>query len=103
MSEYSVIMSTAGSVEDARALAKALIDAKLAACVQLLPIESLYTWNGEIAQEAETLMLIKTRAGLYEDVEAKIVELHSYETPEVLQLEVQRSSGSYLAWITAVT
>ncbi|HVX20450.1 MAG TPA: divalent-cation tolerance protein CutA [Acidimicrobiales bacterium] len=100
---YSAVITTAGSKEDAKGIAKALLDAKLAACVQLLPIDSLYTWKGEVAEEAEVLLLIKTREALYPELEKTIRAVHKYDTPEVIQLPIMAGLGEYLTWIDEVT
>lgn len=74
--KYAVILTTTASQEDARDIAKKVLDEKLAACVQLMPIQSLYTWKGEIAQEDEVLLLIKTRTELYSALEQAILSVH---------------------------
>ncbi len=99
---YSVILTTAGSPDEARALGRGLVEAGLVACVQLLPIDSVYSWQGKVEEDAEVLMLLKARADRYEAIEAYVLEHHSYDTPEILQLKVERGSEAYLAWIDEV-
>ncbi len=101
--DYSVILTTAGSAEEAESLAKELVERKLVACAQLLPISSIYTWEGKIEKDSEVLLLLKVRADLYEEIESYILENHSYDTPEVLQLDVKRGSEGYLSWISEVS
>ncbi|MGD0084393.1 MAG: divalent-cation tolerance protein CutA [Acidimicrobiales bacterium] len=100
---HSVVLTTAASRSDAREIARRVLSDRLAACVQLLPIESLYTWKGEVAEEAEILLLIKTRAELYGALEHVILSVHSYETPEILMLPVAQGLTGYLSWIDEVT
>jgi periplasmic divalent cation tolerance protein len=100
---YSVILTTAGSPEEAESLAGGLVEQKLVACAQLLPIGSIYTWEGKVEKDSEVLLLLKARADLYEAIEAYILERHSYDTPEVLQLEVGQGSEGYLSWISEVS
>jgi uncharacterized protein involved in tolerance to divalent cations len=80
-----------------------LVAERLAACVQTTPITSRYVWKGALQKDAEVLLLIKTRAGLFEEVRARIRALHSYETPEVLMIPVTAADADYLAWLEAET
>jgi periplasmic divalent cation tolerance protein len=100
---FCVILTTAGSRAEADGIAEALVSRRLAACVQISDIASTYRWQGEIMHEAEHLLLIKTVARLYEDVEAAIRELHSYEIPEIVQLPIEQGLDRYLNWIDEVT
>ncbi len=100
---YSVILTTASSTEEAEALAAGLVERQLVACAQLLPIGSIYRWEGRIEKDSEVLLLLKARADLYEQIESHILDNHSYDTPEVLQLEVKRGSEGYLSWIDSVS
>lgn len=74
---YGVVLVTAGNMQEAKAIANALVEAKLAACVSLLPIHSIYTWQGELHKEQEWQLLIKTDLAQFPALEAKIKELHS--------------------------
>jgi periplasmic divalent cation tolerance protein len=100
---HSVIMATAGDRAEAEKLARLLIERKLAACVQLLPIDSVYRWNGRIEQGSEQLMLIKTRSALVERVVAALKAAHSYEVPEIVALPIAAGLPAYLKWIDEVT
>jgi periplasmic divalent cation tolerance protein len=100
---YSVILTTAGSSDEAESLASGLVSRKLVACAQLLPIGSMYIWEGKIEKDSEVLLLLKARADLYEQIESYILERHSYDTPEVLQLDVKQGSEGYLSWISDVS
>ncbi len=98
---YGVVWVTAASETEAERLAEALIAAKLAACVSLLPIRSIYSWQGEVCREAEWQLMIKTRLDCFTQLEAKIRELHSYETPEIIALPILQGSQPYLDWMAA--
>jgi uncharacterized protein involved in tolerance to divalent cations len=76
---------------------------RLAACVQLAPIRSRYVWKGAVQRDDEILLLIKTKAALFEAVRARVRALHSYETPEIVMLPVTAGDADYLAWIAAET
>ena len=97
-----VILSTAppGQAAD---LARRLVDDRLAACVQLAGIRSIYRWEGRIEDQPEELLIIKTRRSLAEAVIARIGELHPYAVPEAVVLPIETGSGPYLAWLEAET
>lgn len=100
MSEARIVLTTAGSQEEARKIANALVERKLAACVNIVPqIESVYRWQGKIETATEWLLIIKTQAAAFERVRDAIKELHSYELPECVMLEVSNGSEAYLKWI----
>jgi periplasmic divalent cation tolerance protein len=90
--------------EVAARIARALVDERLAACVQALPgVTSTYRWQGEVQVDAETLLLIKTTRARIEALMARVAELHPYDTPELLVLEVVDGAPDYLAWLEAAT
>ena len=97
---YCVVMTTTATDEEAKMLARLLVEKKLAACVQRQPIHSTYSWEGSLCDEPETLLLIKTENSQYEAVAACIHAHHSYTVPEILCLPVQAGSTPYLAWVT---
>ena len=99
MAEYAVVLTTCGSREEAQTLARGLVEARLAACVQLMDIQSVYRWEGSIQEDPEVLLLIKTRRDRYADVEQYIRTHHSYEVPEIVQLPIQEGFAPYLHWI----
>jgi periplasmic divalent cation tolerance protein len=101
--EYVVVMTTCASEEQARSLATALLERKLAACVQASDISSSYRWKGAIETNNEVRLMIKARRADYAAIEALIAELHSYETPEVLAIPVVAGSRAYLEWLDAET
>jgi periplasmic divalent cation tolerance protein len=96
-------MTTTANREDAEAVAKSLLEQKLAACVQLLPIHSFYMWKGAEQSEDEVLLLIKTRTELYNAVQQAIVKVHKYETPEIIQIPVVNGLPAYLSWVSDET
>jgi len=101
--DYGVMLTTTPSREEATRIAKLLIDEKLAACVQLLAIESFYFWQGKTQNEPETLLLIKTRTALFDQAIARIKQVHSYTVPEIVALPFSAGFAGYLAWIGEVT
>jgi periplasmic divalent cation tolerance protein len=102
-SDYGMLLTTTPTREEAARIAKLLIDEKLAACVQLLPIESFYFWQGKTQNEAELLLLVKTRTNLFEKAIARIREIHSYTVPEIVALPFAAGFAGYLNWIDEVT
>ena len=102
---YLVVLITAPSIDVAHQIAEALLRQKLAACVNILPgVESLYTWEGSLHRDAEVLLLVKTRAGLFEEQLVPAVQkVHPYEVPEIVALPIQLGSQPYLDWIEEVT
>ena len=102
-SDYGVLLTTAPTRDEAATIANLLIGEKLGACVQLLPIESFYFWQGKTQNEAEILLLIKTRSQLFEQAIARIKEIHSYTVPEIVALPFSAGFAGYLNWIDEVT
>ncbi|HEY1286171.1 MAG TPA: divalent-cation tolerance protein CutA [Solirubrobacterales bacterium] len=101
MANYIQVATTVGSMEEARRLAEALVDRRLAACVQVLgPIVSRYRWRGEVEEAEEWQCLAKTEAALYPEVEAAIRAAHSYDEPEILATPVVAGSEGYLGWVS---
>ena len=100
---YGIVSSAFASREDARRVAGALVDEKLAACVQLMDIESHYAWKGEIKNEPEVMLLAKTRTDLYSRVIARIKALHPYQTPEIVAQDFAAGFQPYLDWIETET
>src|SRR6266498_3358000 len=103
MSGYVTVHTTTASAAEAESIAEALLAEELAACVQIVEIRSRYVWKGEVQREAEQLLLIKTRAVLFEIVRAKIRTMHSYETPEIVALPIVAGDADYLSWMAGVT
>ena len=104
MSEAIIVLVTCGSEEEALKIANALVESRLAACVNLVaPIRSIYRWQERIWDEKEWLLVIKTQKDRFEDLEKKVKSLHSYSVPEIVSLPIVEGSSSYLNWITENT
>lgn len=101
--EYGMLMTTTPSPEDAQRIARLLVDEKLAACVQLLPIQSFYHWRDKTQQDHETLLLIKTRKSLFDRTIARIKDVHRYQVPEIVGTELVAGFQGYFDWIDQVT
>ncbi|BAU12251.1 divalent cation tolerance protein [Leptolyngbya sp. NIES-3755] len=97
---YGVILVTAASKTEAEKIARSLVTSKLAACVTLFPIQSIYTWQDQIEQSEEWQLIIKSDLDRFPDLEAKIRDLHSYEVPEIIALPIVAGSQSYLHWMS---
>ena len=100
---YGMLLTTAPSREEAAKIAKMLIDEKLAACVQLLPIESFYVWQGKTQNEAGVLLLVKTRTALFDSAIARIKSVHSYSVPEIVGTGFLAGFKGYFNWIDETT
>jgi periplasmic divalent cation tolerance protein len=99
-----VVLVTVGSQEEGERLATAVVGEQLAACVNVVgPIESIYRWKGAVQHDHEVLLILKTRAELFEDLAARIRALHAYETPEVIALPITAGSAAYLDWLRGAT
>lgn len=97
-----VILCTTNSQESALNIAQTLVKNKLCACVNIIPkVYSVYSWKDKIETDEEYLMLIKTKKDLFEQVNQRIQEIHPYEVPEVISLDITEGSKSYLDWIVS--
>ncbi len=104
MQEFIQVLTTVGTQEEARRIADALIEQRLAGCVHLAgPVESVYRWQGKIETAMEWQCWIKTRREHYDAVEATIRKLHSYEVPEILMFPILTGSAAYLKWLAEET
>ncbi|HWR36917.1 MAG TPA: divalent-cation tolerance protein CutA [Clostridia bacterium] len=100
MTDTRLLLSTAGSREEAKTIAHALVERRHAACVNLVgPLESIYRWKGEVESAAEFLLLIKTTVENVAAVRDDIRELHSYELPECIAIDITDGCPDYLRWI----
>ena len=100
MTDKRIVLSTAGSAEEARKIANHLVEHQLAACVNIVPrIESIYRWQGKVESGSEWLLLIKTTAERFADVRDAVLELHSYDLPECIAIAIEDGSANYLEWI----
>jgi periplasmic divalent cation tolerance protein len=100
MTDLIVVFMTAGGAGEARRIADHLVETRLAACVQILPeIESVYRWNGEVKREKEVLVLAKTTAEKFAELEKSVRAIHTYETPEIVAVAASQISEPYRAWL----
>lgn len=98
-----VVITSCGSAEEADRIAEALVGDRLAACVQILPMRSVYRWQGAVERSDEWQLQIKTRAALADRVEARIRALHGYDLPEIIALPVTAGSAEYVDWVETET
>ena len=100
MTDKIIVLSTCPSREEAERIGKAIVEARLAACVNLVDgIHSIYLWKGEMEQNTEVLLVIKTRRELFNALRERLSQMHTYEVPEVLAVPVIDGSPAYLDWI----
>jgi len=100
MNEFLVVYVTVGSPEEGERLAHALVEERLAACVsRVAPVRSVYRWQGQIEQNDEELLIIKTKRALFERLKTRVQELHSYSVPEIIALPILEGSEPYLKWL----
>ena len=102
MTHYAIAITTIGSEEEGRRLARALVEARLAACVSIIPdVLSVYNWKAELQEEREWLLLMKTRADKAPGIRALFAASHPYEVPEFVVIPIAEGAGAYLEWIGA--
>jgi len=95
-----VVLVTASSLRESKKIAKHLVDARLAACVNITaPAQSIYRWQGKVAEDKEFLLVIKSSRELFEEIKATVSNLHTYTTPEIICLPIIDGSEDYLQWI----
>jgi periplasmic divalent cation tolerance protein len=101
LTDKCVVMVTCGNLAEARRIAQAVVEARLAACVNILPgaVTSIYRWKGKVETTRERLLLIKTSRRRLPKLQAAVERLHSYEVPEFIALPVVAGSKAYLAWL----
>lgn len=98
-----IIQTTCDTQKEAKNIAKILCEEKLAACVQLIKINSFYNWDNKFCQSDEILLNIKTRKKCFKKVKSKIKELHSYDVPEIIQVNIEKTAKKYLKFIEEST
>ena len=101
--EFGIVLTTVASEEKGRTIAESLLTAKLAACINIFPVQSFYTWQEKIQSDREWQLIIKTRLDLVSQLTATIESLHDYEIPEIIVLPIIEGSPSYLQWIASST
>ena len=103
MTGYCVVLTTTDNEAHAERIVDAVLKAKLAACLQLMPIKSCYVWEGKISRDTEVLMLIKAKSADYDALAACVRAAHTYDVPEIVRLDIAAGEKSYLDWIASVT
>jgi periplasmic divalent cation tolerance protein len=100
MTDKRIVLTTAGTKEEAHKIARALVERRLAACVNIVPqVASVYRWQGKMEEAAEWLLVIKTTTAAFAPVQEAIRELHSYDVPECVCLAIEDGSAEYLEWV----
>jgi len=94
-----IVLSTCSNPDEARKIAYDLLEKRLAACVNITPVNSLFIWKEAIEESKEQLMIIKTSSELFDELERHIKSVHSYEVPEVVGIQIERGSKPYLDWL----
>ncbi|MBI5182560.1 MAG: divalent-cation tolerance protein CutA [Nitrospirae bacterium] len=99
-----VIFVTTGTIDEARKIGKTLVEERLIACVNIIPlIESIFYWQEKVCNEKEALMIIKTRKPLIDDIIKRVISIHSYSVPEIIALPIISGSEDYIKWVKDVT
>ena len=101
---YLIVHITASSREEAERIARALVEERLAACVNIIPgVTSIYTWEGKTCESSEVLLEAKTRASRFDALAKRVRELHSYDVPEIVAFRLEKGSPDYLDWVSRAT
>lgn len=104
MSPYVVCLVTIDDLGTARSIAHRLVERGVVACVNIIPeIRSIYRWQGEVCDDSERLLIMKTREELFDELKAVVKELHPYEVPEIISLKIDQGLPEYLQWIDDCT
>lgn len=103
MNKYCMAFTTVNNIDEAQKIINTILELKLAACIQTINIGSHYTWKAEVCHDEEVLILFKTSWDLYDMLETKIKEIHPYDTPEIIAIELAKGYKGYLEWIDEVT
>lgn len=102
--DYMVVLITGSNEDEAVKIAKTLVEEKLAGCVNIVKnIRSIYFWQDKIEDDSEVLMIVKTKAELFNELEKRVKSLHSYSVPEIIGIKIKKGSESYLNWLKEVT
>jgi periplasmic divalent cation tolerance protein len=97
--EYAIVLTTTATEQQAREMARSIVEQKLAACVQIQAIDSFYIWKGELHEESEWRLAIKTAVRTCAELEQHIKAHHTYETPEIVRIEIAGGDNGYLKWM----
>ncbi|WP_286243673.1 divalent-cation tolerance protein CutA [Methanobacterium ferruginis] len=97
---YSMVYITTSGVEESKKIATTLLEEKIVACANIIPkMESIYWWDGDLEEDVESILLVKTRSDLVDKVIDRVGEIHSYQTPCVLEIQIKTGSEDYLKWL----
>jgi len=97
--DYCMVITSFSDDENGEKIIDALLAERLAACVQIMPIQSMYHWQGQLCRTQEKLVLIKTKRSLYPQVQQAILAHHAYEVPEIIQVPINDGLPAYLSWL----
>ncbi len=97
--DFCTVLTTCNNEPVEKTIIKVLLEQKLAACIQVMPIESHYLWKGKVCCDNERLLIIKSRVELFESISMKIQELHDYDVPQIVQLPITAGFSDYLNWV----
>jgi periplasmic divalent cation tolerance protein len=102
--DYMAVLITAPKEEEAVNIAKTLVEEKLAGCINIIRnVRSIYFWQGKIEDDSEVLMIVKTKADLFDKLSERVKSLHSYTVPEIIGIKIKKGSEDYLKWLSEVT
>ena len=102
--QYSLVYMTAGSMDEASRIGKALVEEKLAACVNLISgMKSIYRWKDKIEEDTEVVLIAKTKKSLVGEMTSRVKKMHSYECPCIISFSIQPGNEDFLQWISAET
>lgn len=97
---YSLIYVTTSGLDESQKIAKIILNERLAACANIIPkMESIYWWEGDLEEDVESILLLKTRSDLVDKVIGRVKEIHSYQTPCALEIQIKKGSIDYLNWM----
>jgi periplasmic divalent cation tolerance protein len=102
MTNKIVVLVTCGSAKEARKIARAVVEQRIAACANILasPVQSVYRWKGRVESATEFLLIIKTTQARFAKLKAEVKRLHSYDIPEIIAVSIARGAANYLTWIS---
>lgn len=104
MNGHVVVFMTIQSADEAARIGKTVVEERLAACCNIVPgIRSIYTWKGKVHDEPEVLCVLKTKAVLFDELKARLRQLHTYEVPEIIAVDIKAGLPEYLNWIDSST
>lgn len=99
-----VVLVSTGSLDEARTIAQTVVEERLAACASIIDhVQSVFRWEGTVRSEQESLLIVKTTAARFADLEARIKAIHSYSVPEIIALPIEMGAEDYLTWLNQET